>query len=517
MAFLPLLLLLASHAWPLSLQVKVDDGPWTAGPAAPLKGQTVRLRVDAPPGASVRWYQLIPDLVEMHKNARFPWESRAYEWEGFRKIPIGRERLENLSGAEVTLFPTTGWTARYGDPSAASPYYRADAGSFWFQAEVEKDGRVTRTPGPEAGDHRGLSPKVMRVSVREGPGLAGWLTSFYNVPALFGSVPYQSWNYIGVDCADALVTAHGRHVGKEDPKNWNVDMLVASLEKRGEASVSEDGKVAGALRWGRDVLAGDFVAVKYPGARRWQHIGLLAGDDGDGVLSGGDAVIHAGPRPLMRDTLGGGAFPGAVAVLRPQSAAREKPIRFTPARRRATEEYIAQRYGRAGQGIGIEPRMVVLHWTALPTLEKSFAAFDRESLDAGRADVAAGGQVNVSAHFLVDRDGTAYRLMPETDMARHVIGLNLSAIGIENVGGAGGRDDLTPAQAETNARLVRELKERHPGIAWLIGHHEYRRFEGHALWKEKDAGYRTEKSDPGPRFVEDVRRRVADLGLSGAP
>jgi N-acetyl-anhydromuramyl-L-alanine amidase AmpD len=123
----------------------------------------------------------------------------------------------------------------------------------------------------------------------------------------------------------------------------------------------------------------------------------------------------------------------------------------------------------------------------------------------------------VSAHFLVDRDGTAYRLMPETDMARHVIGLNLSAVGIENVGGAGGRDDLTPAQAETNARLVRELKQRHPGIAYLIGHHEYRRFEGHALWKEKDADYRTEKSDPGPRFVEDVRRRVADLGLAGAP
>ena len=33
-----------------------------------------------------------------------------------------------------------------------------------------------------------------------------------------------------------------------------------------------------------------------------------------------------------------------------------------------------------------------------------------------------------SAQFLVDRDGTIYSLMPETFMARHVIGLNLSSI-----------------------------------------------------------------------------------------
>lgn len=516
LALLVLLLAAPAAAAPV-IEASVDGEAWTASAVAPLAGQTVRLRVKAPPGATVRWYQLIPDLVEMHKNARFPWESRAYEWEGFGRIPVGRERLDRLSGPEVTLFPSTGWATRYGDPSVATPYYRADAGSFWFQAEVEKDGRVTRTPGPEAGDHRGLSPKVMRVSVRERPGLVGWLTSFYNVPALFGSVPYQSRNYIGVDCADALVTALGKWQGRDDPKDWNVDMLVSALEKRGEMTVGEDGRATSTLRWGRDVSPGDFVAVRYPGARRWQHIGMLAGDDGDGVLDAGDSVIHAGPRPLQAGTLGGGAFPGTVAVLRARARVVDKPIRFSGERRRATEEYIAARYGRKDGTISIEPRMIVLHWTALPTLRASFDAMDRESLASGREDVAAGGSVNVSAHYLVDRDGTAYRLMPETEMARHVIGLNLSAIGIENVGGAGGRDDLTPAQLETNAWLARELKERHPGIEWLIGHHEYRRFEGHPLWKERDAGYRTEKSDPGPAFTAKVRARVADLRLKPAP
>jgi N-acetyl-anhydromuramyl-L-alanine amidase AmpD len=198
-------------------------------------------------------------------------------------------------------------------------------------------------------------------------------------------------------------------------------------------------------------------------------------------------------------------------------AMREKPLRFTEARRKATADYIRERYGREGDDITIEPRIVVLHWTGLPTLEASFNVMNPEELGAGRGDVAAGGRVNVSAHFLVDRDGTVYRLMPETDMARHVIGLNLSAIGIENVGGAGGRDDLTAAQAAANARLVRELKARHPGIEWLVGHHEYRRFEGHPLWREKDPAYRTEKSDPGDRFMKRVRGKVADLGLSGPP
>ncbi len=216
-------------------------------------------------------------------------------------------------------------------------------------------------------------------------------------------------------------------------------------------------------------------------------------------------------------TLALAALLAAAALAGPGLDVQDKPLRFTESRRQATAAYIKERYGREDGGIAIEPRVIVLHWTGLPTLEASFAVMDPESLGAGRGDVAAGGRVNVSAHFLVDRDGTAYRLMPETDMARHVIGLNLSAVGIENVGGAGGRDDLTAAQAATNARLVRALKARHPDIQWLIGHHEYRRFEGHALWREKDPAYRTEKSDPGERFMRRVRAKVSDLGLSGPP
>jgi hypothetical protein len=64
---------------------------------------------------------------------------------------------------------------------------------------------------------------------------------------------------------------------------------------------------------------------------------------------------------------------------------------------------------------------------------------------------------------------------------------------------------------------VRYLVNTYPTIRYLIGHMEYRRFEGHPLWLELDDGYRTEKTDPGDRFMKAVRKGVADLGLEGPP
>jgi N-acetyl-anhydromuramyl-L-alanine amidase AmpD len=86
---------------------------------------------------------------------------------------------------------------------------------------------------------------------------------------------------------------------------------------------------------------------------------------------------------------------------------------------------------------------------------------------------------------------------------------------VENVGGANGIDNLTDAQIESNIALVKYLAQKYPAIAYLIGHYEYREFEGHPLWREKDEGYRTEKTDPGDRFMQAVRAGVAGLGLKG--
>lgn len=193
----------------------------------------------------------------------------------------------------------------------------------------------------------------------------------------------------------------------------------------------------------------------------------------------------------------------------------DRPIPFSASRQDATLAYIDEHYDRQPSDISIVPRIIVLHWTAIADLAGSFAAFEPEELPSSRSDLAGAGQVNVSIQFLVDRDGTIYRLMPETWMARHTIGLNYNAIGVENVGGADSIDNLTEAQLEANIRLVRYLADKYPAIEYLIGHSEYREFEGHPLWLELDDGYRTEKVDPGDRFMSAVRAAVAPLGLKG--
>jgi N-acetyl-anhydromuramyl-L-alanine amidase AmpD len=195
----------------------------------------------------------------------------------------------------------------------------------------------------------------------------------------------------------------------------------------------------------------------------------------------------------------------------------DRPIQFSAERVAATRQYIADHYGKTVEEIRFVPRMTVLHWTAIDDLEGSFACFDPEGLEGTRPDLVAASDLNVSIQFLVDRDGTVYRLMPEDWMARHVIGLNLAAIGVENVGGGDSIDNLTDAQIRANIELVRYLAEKYPTIRYLIGHLEYRRFEGHPLWEEIDSSYRTEKVDPGERFMAAVREGVADLGLEGPP
>lgn len=195
----------------------------------------------------------------------------------------------------------------------------------------------------------------------------------------------------------------------------------------------------------------------------------------------------------------------------------DRPIPFTAQRIQLTRDYIRQHYGIETESIEIVPRIIVLHWTAGRSLQGDFNTFTPARLRGGRPNLARASELNVGIQFLVDRDGTIYRLMPETWMARHVIGLNYSAIGIENVGGSAELPGLTDAQLGANIRLVRYLAQKYRTIEYLIGHLEYRAFEGHPLWLERDTSYRTTKPDPGAQFMSDVRAATQELQLKGPP
>lgn len=193
---------------------------------------------------------------------------------------------------------------------------------------------------------------------------------------------------------------------------------------------------------------------------------------------------------------------------------QDTPITFDSTRTALSLEYLENRYNMSQEEPTITPRMVVVHWTASTSFDDTFNYFYDARLEGSRKSIDDASNLNVSAHYLVKRNGVVHQLLPDTLFARHVIGLNHSAIGIENVGTDTAR--LTKAQLEANTKLIQELNERHD-IEYLIGHFEYQLFEDHSLWKEVDDGYRTTKSDPSNEFMLRLRKNLSELDLKGPP
>jgi hypothetical protein len=319
----------------IEIQSKVNNDQWiTKDSVYPLKGDKISLKVKKMPEAKIRWYQIIPDISKIYKNANHPWEKDPYKWVGLAKITYQKKELtqfinqweinpfrnnnedENKENSSGSFFKTI-LDKILQRPQTNSTYYQKDVGSFWFQAVVEKDGKKYRSPGIEDSDKYGISPKVFRISIREQEGYLGYLTSFFNVPALFGSTLYQSTHYIGVDCADVLIASYGKWKNKTLDKNYNVGMVINKFNKISECEI-RNGHPSIKLKWGKDIFPGDIIAVRYFGKRQYQHIGALYSDKNrNSILDQDDLVIHAGPYPLHTSALSEGKFDGHVIILRP--------------------------------------------------------------------------------------------------------------------------------------------------------------------------------------------------------
>ena len=190
---------------------------------------------------------------------------------------------------------------------------------------------------------------------------------------------------------------------------------------------------------------------------------------------------------------------------------KQTPINFGEKRIELTKDYIKTHYDLNVNDIKITPKIVLVHYTAIDGFEKSLARFTSHTLPNDRPEISKASALNVSTHFMVERDGTIHQLMPLDFMGRHVIGLNYSSIGIENVGGEGYVENLTVEQLLANIFIVNYLKKKFPSIEYVVGHHEYRCFEKTDLWLEKDDGYRTKKFDPGANFMRDLHANIKDF------
>ena len=216
--------------------------------------------------------------------------------------------------------------------------------------------------------------------------------------------------------------------------------------------------------------------------------------------------------PLL-DAAPDAAIDASVAAAVAHATIVDAPMKWSKERETLTLDYRRAHSDPNAKDVTIDPRVIVLHYTGGGSAKGTRVYFDNLKIEAARATLARGGAVNVSSHFLVDRDGTIYRLQPETRFARHCIGLNHIAIGIENVGDEK-KWPLTDEQVKANAALVRDLSARFR-ITHLLGHHEVMKFRDHAYYVELDTSYKNEKGDPGEKFMTSVRALVADLKLAG--
>ncbi len=173
-----------------------------------------------------------------------------------------------------------------------------------------------------------------------------------------------------------------------------------------------------------------------------------------------------------------------------------------------TEEYCLQHYGFRGYKLDA-PKMIVVHHTVIPTLEETIALFKRDHLASNRTRINNFSSLNVGIHYVIDKDGAIYNLLPDSIIARHIIGFNHVSLGIENV--AVSAEDLTEAQLESNISLINLLAERHSSVEFLIGHDEYndRSLPHFELFTAADTTYQPyDKPDPGIKFMTSLRDQL---------
>ncbi len=207
----------------------------------------------------------------------------------------------------------------------------------------------------------------------------------------------------------------------------------------------------------------------------------------------------------------------AAALVVPAPHLVQRPIPFPPARKAETAAYARRHYGLATWRLA-HPHVIVEHYTASTTFSSAWNTFASDAPDPELHELPG-----TCAHFVVDRDGTIYQLVPLGVVCRHTVGLNWTAIGIEHVGTSDAEILGNPRQLAASLRLTLWLADRfHIRLANVIGHNEstsspyhrerYRawRCQTHGDWRRADMQvYRAD-------LVRLAKRYRIDLGAGPA-
>jgi len=174
-----------------------------------------------------------------------------------------------------------------------------------------------------------------------------------------------------------------------------------------------------------------------------------------------------------------------------------KPIPFGPRRKAEMAAYAKRHYGI--DTWRLHPKVIVEHYTASESFSSTFNYFYGDTPDVELHELPGD-----CSHFVIDRDGTIYQLVPLTIMCRHTVGLNYTAIGIEHVGTSDAEILRNPRQLAASLALTLWLMQtEHIQLRNVIGHNESLTSPYH---KELYAAWRCQTHGDWTRADMDVYR-----------
>ena len=144
-----------------------------------------------------------------------------------------------------------------------------------------------------------------------------------------------------------------------------------------------------------------------------------------------------------------------------------KPIPFPASRKQEMAAYSLAHYGSASWRL-TSPHVIVEHYTANRSFSATWNTFASDVPDPELHQLPG-----TCAHFVVDTDGTIYQLVPLGVRCRHTVGLNWTAIGIEDVGTSDRQILDNPRQLDASLSLTLWLMAHfHISLGDVIGHNE---------------------------------------------
>jgi N-acetylmuramoyl-L-alanine amidase len=116
----------------------------------------------------------------------------------------------------------------------------------------------------------------------------------------------------------------------------------------------------------------------------------------------------------------------------------------------------------------VDPHLIIWHYTETPSFRATYAIFANDVPDVQYHELP-----QVCAHFVITQASTIYQVVPLDIMCRQVVGLNYTAIGIENVAYSDAEVLDNPKQFTAALALTHYLRCRfHIPVANVIGHNE---------------------------------------------